>query len=241
MEFRRVRSRLPGESMPQFKRSVTSAVLGRPAHADVFELGSPPAILVVLFAGAGVDEEEYRRRGETVIPVFGPTFDRLASEGSRAVVAHVTAPFDLPFVRFAEEPAASACWTAHVADELLAPWLSLPFVAGGFSSAASLALSGLHLYPRSVGGFGIAPVGLSERFRRPDQWPDPLRLYVGTGDPVCARPATRASVERLAAAGAAVIPVPASSHGLAEYATPACLGDLVRWAERLSESVVGQQ
>lgn len=223
-----------GVSLRSSKLTVASETLGRPAHADVFELDPSPVVLVVLIAGAGVEEDEYRVRGQTVIPVFDLLLGRLAADGCRAAFVHVTAPFDLPFARFAEEPAAAARWTAHFVDELLAPWPQLPFVVGGFSSAVALALNGLHRHTRCLGGFGVAPARLPERFRPPARWSDPLRLYVGTGDPVCDRPATRAALARAEREGATVLESPAASHGLAAYATADCLGEVIRWAERLA-------
>jgi hypothetical protein len=68
--------------MKSHKLTITSNLLGRMAHADVFELGSPQTFLFVLFGGSGIDEEEYERRAKSVIPVFDPVLEKLAQAGS---------------------------------------------------------------------------------------------------------------------------------------------------------------
>ena len=45
--------------MKSHKRSITSVLLQRIAHADVFEIGVLPTFLFILFGGSGMDEDEY--------------------------------------------------------------------------------------------------------------------------------------------------------------------------------------
>jgi hypothetical protein len=142
--------------MKSYKRSIASSLLGRTAHADVFELGSSPSFLFVLFGGSGIDEEEYERRSKSVIPVFDPVLERLAQGGANAILVHVTAPYDVPFNRFAENPSAAELWRAHVLEELLSPWPHLPYFVCGFSGGAALALNGLQMDPRC---FGVPHLG----------------------------------------------------------------------------------
>lgn len=206
----------------------SSPLLGRTAHADVFELAPSPRVVVLLFGGS-CDEDEYVRRAATVIPVFDTLLSDPANTTCPVVFVHVTAPFDVPFARFDREPVTRRLWAEHVTTEVLAPWPELPFITCGYSGGAALALNGVHADSRCVGGAGIAATLLPRDFVQPRHWPDPLQLYVGDGDPVCHQPEASAAVERLSRTGQAeCVRVPASTHRLSEYATPACLGDILR-------------
>ena len=219
--------------MHAYKRIVESALLHRAAHADVFEVGQPPAFLFVLFGGSGVDQDEYELRARTVVPIFYPVLEGLAARKTGAVVVYVTAPYDVPFARFADHPpGAAATWTAHVLTELLAPWPGLPYFACGFSGGAALALSGLHGQARCFGGAALGADAVPPGFARPAHWREKLRLDCGQGDPVCNHPANRRTADALRARGEAEefrLGL-AARHRLADYATEECLGELIRFA-----------
>ncbi len=139
--------------MRSYKHRIHSVLLHRMAHADIFEVGAAaPTLLFILFGGSGVDEEEYERRSHTVIPIFGPVLERLSHGAVNTVMAYVSAPYDVPFNRFASDPSSAGTWNAHVLTELLKPWSKLPYFVSGFSGGAALALNGLHKDPRCFGG-----------------------------------------------------------------------------------------
>jgi hypothetical protein len=163
--------------MRSYKRRIHSALLNRVAHADIFEVGAAPRFLFVLFGGSGVDEEEYERRSHTVIPVLGPVLERLAAGGMNVVAVYVSAPYDVPFNRFASNPAAAEAWNAHVLTELLEPWSKLPYFASGFSGGAALAFNGLQKDSRCFGGAALGADALPPGFVCPDHWAEKLRLY----------------------------------------------------------------
>lgn len=218
--------------MKAYKRSITSNLLGRAAHADVFELGSSPSFLFVLFGGSGIDDEEYERRSETVIPVFDEVLKGLP--GTKAVVVHVTAPYDVPFNRFAENPSAAELWKAHVLDELLSPWSDLPYFVCGFSGGAALALNGLQKEPRCFGGAALGADAIPRDFLCPDNWEGKLRIYSAPNDRVCNHPANRQVIETLEERGELEeFHLRSGGHRLADYATAECLGELLRFASSL--------
>lgn len=215
--------------MKAYKRSITSSLLGRAAHADVFELGSSPSFLFVLFGGSGIDDEEYERRSETVIPVFDEVLQGLP--GTNAVVVHVTAPYDVPFNRFAENPSAAELWKAHVLDELLSPWSDLPYFVCGFSGGAALALNGLQKEPRCFGGAALGADAIPRDFVCPDNWGGKLRIYSAPNDRVCNHSANRQVIETLEERGELEeFHLRSGGHRFADYATAECLGELLRLA-----------
>jgi hypothetical protein len=63
--------------MKSYKRVIHSVLLNRKGHADVFEVGTAPNFLFLLFGGSGVDEEEYQRRSQAVSPTLGPVLEWL--------------------------------------------------------------------------------------------------------------------------------------------------------------------
>lgn len=215
--------------MKAYKRSITSSLLGRAAHADVFELDSSPSFLFALFGGSGIDDEEYERRSKTVIPVFDEVLQGLT--GMNAVMVHVTAPFDVPFNRFAENPSTAGLWKAHVLDELLSPWSGLPYFVCGFSGGAALALNGLQKEPRCFGGAALGADAIPPDFVCPDHWEGKLRVYSAPNDQVCNHPANRRVIESLEGRGELEeYHLRSGGHRLADYATAECLGELLRLA-----------
>ena len=218
--------------MKSHKRSITSSLLGRMAHADVFELGSSPSFLFVLFGGSGIDDEEYDRRSESVIPLFDDVLQRLS--GTNAVMVHVTAPYDVPFNRFAENPSAAELWKAHVLEELLSPWSVLPYFVCSFSGGAALALNGLQREPRCFGGAALGADAIPKDFVCPDHWREKLRIYSAPNDRVCNHPANRQIIETLEERGELEeFRLRSGGHRLADYATAECLGELLRFASSI--------
>jgi hypothetical protein len=168
--------------MKSAKQIIRSDLLGRMAHADAFEIGASPAYLFVLFGGSGVDEEEYERRSQSVIPIFGPLLDWLEQCVPSLVLVYVSAPYDVPFNRFASEPSAVQTWNEHVATELLEPWAKLPYFVSGFSGGAALALNGLQADSRCFGGAVLGADGIPRQFVCPKHWAEKLRLYITPQD-----------------------------------------------------------
>lgn len=213
--------------MNKFKHRIESRILGRMAHADVFELSASPERLVVFFGGSGVDDEEYIERGETMIPVFDRVLNGLGN--CPVTFVHVSAPYDVPYNRFRSEPEALAAWNAHVLAELLEPWSELPYYLGSFSGGAALALNGLHQVPLCLGAAALGADAIPADFEFPPHWDQPLQLYCGPQDAVCNHPANQ---ERQAALvnreQATVIHLRRGGHRLADYATDECLGNLIR-------------
>ncbi len=214
-----------------------SGLLGRDFHADGFLAGPAPRFVALMFGGSGVDEATYRARTGTLVPVFDAALARLEREASFAFV-YVTAPWEVPFARFDEEPVESARWTRHVREEVLPlvdAWLGptgpLPRYLMGYSGGAALALSGHHLDAACYGAGMLGADGLPKRFVRNPGWPEPLTLYYNLDDRVfdTARP----TVEALVAAGAAEhfrrLP---GGHGLADYVANESFGGLIRRAAR---------
>jgi hypothetical protein len=217
--------------MNSYKRQVESALLGRMAHADIFEVGPTPKFLFILFGGSGVDEDEYELRSRSVIPFFGSVLIGLENRGMGFVMTHVTAPYDVPFNRFSSDPGAADTWNAHVRGELLAPWSGLPRFVSGFSGGAALALNGLYRDPKCFGGAALGADAIPPEFACPDHWAGKLRLYSAPDDRVCNAPENRRIAEGLERRGHTdVIRLRAGRHSLADYATLDCLGDLIQVA-----------
>lgn len=224
-----------GAEMESYKRCLQSTLLGRMAHADVFELGRAPGFLFVLFGGSGVDEEEYERRSKSVIPIFGEVLERLSRSGANLVMVYVSAPFDVPFARFAKDPSSAEKWNAHVLTELLQPWSNLPYFACGFSGGAALALNGLERIPRCFGAATLGGDGIPPGFVRPAHWSEKLRLYGAPGDRVFNHPANRQIAEDLEERGQAEqFELDSGGHQLTDYVTAECLGELIRFAESIA-------
>lgn len=221
--------------MKSQKRVVQSALLNRMAHADVFEIGPAPRFLFVLFGGSGLEEEEYERRRHSVIPVFGPVLENLARHSLSLVLAYVSAPYDVPFNRFAAEPPAADTWNAHVTKELLEPWSTLPYFVCGFSGGAALALNGLEKSPRCFGGAGLGADAIPMDFVCPEHWAEKLQLYSARDDRVCNHPSNRQSLASLVQRGQAeLVQLHSGNHVLADYCTADGLGQLIRFASDIS-------
>ncbi|HMB05560.1 MAG TPA: hypothetical protein VKP69_17720 [Isosphaeraceae bacterium] len=220
--------------MNSHKRRINSTLLGRMAHADIFEVGTAPKFLFTLFGGSGVDEDEYELRSRSVIPIFGSVLRDLEDCGMDLVMAHVTAPYDVPFNRFSADPSSADTWNAHVSTELLLPWSLLPYFVSGFSGGAALALNGLQQAPRCFGGAALGADAIPPEFVCPDHWAGKLRLYAAPDDRVCNAPENRLIVEALERRGQVeVFRLRCGRHRLEDYATIDCLGGLIRVAAGL--------
>ena len=223
--------------MRSYKRCVDSVLLERMAHADVFEIGTTPRFLFLLFGGSGVDQEEYERRSKTVIPIFGSVLEGLSNSNINAVMVYVSAPYDVPFNRFPTDPSSAATWNAHVLTELLEPWPQLPYFVSGFSGGAALALNGLEKDPRCFGGAALGADAIPPDFKCPNHWADKLRLYAAPHDRVCNHPANRRIAEALEGRGQAEeFELRSGGHSLPDYSTPDCLGELIRFAGSITPS-----
>lgn len=212
------------------KRLFESKRLKRRAHADVLALGvGDPSALVVVFGGSGIDQEEYEARAHTAVPVF----DSLVAdmEPIDVTLVYVTAPYDVPFRVFREEPSRARVWNAHVIEELLAPWQSLPFFVAGFSGGAALAFHGVHATLNCLGGATMGGDGLGKSFEAPEHWVDRLQMFVAPDDRVCQHPDNQALMQQLAQREQAdIIQLRTGRHRLADYATVDCLGRIIRQA-----------
>ena len=205
------------------KLQAHSDVLGREFHADLFDPVSKPELLVLFFGGSGRNREESERRATTIIPGVEERLARL--EGSRPVrFVFVTAPYDVPFNRFATELDALDTWVEHVTTELL----PLVAVDGGkvflasYSGGAALAFNQLPYELDTVGGCALGPDGLPADFIRPDGWAEPLLLLVNQGD-VAAKKST-AIFSRLEAKGQVrLVTSGPGGHSFDDYVAAGCL------------------
>ena len=217
------------------KHVISSSLLNRIAHADIFEIGAEPKFLLPLLGGSGVDEDEYERRSRTVIPIFDRLFEWLTRREINAVVAYVSAPYDVPFNRFAEEPAAVDTWNLHVLTELLAPWSNLPYFVSSFSGGAALAFNGLHKETQCFGGAALGADAVPPSFECPPHWTEKLRLYCAPDDLVCNHPVNRQLAQTLEDRGQAeVFQLECGRHSLVDYCTTECLGELIRFADHMA-------
>lgn len=214
-----------------------STILERAFHVDAFVVGAAPTFLGLLFGGSGVTRETYEARERSLVPVFDAALASLERTLSFGLV-FVTAPHDVPFSRFADEPAEGERWDAHVRGELLPlvgerlPQLGgLPRYVMGYSGGAALALSGHH---RDVACFGAGMLGadgLHGGLRRAPAWPEPLTLYYNLDDEV--HGANREVVSALEAAGdAQAFQRLHGGHALGDYVANESFGGLVRRAAR---------
>lgn len=208
------------------KHFVESPLLGRRAYLDVFEFSADPEYLLLFFGGSGIDEGEYQRRGQSIIPIFDPLF--AAVENCQLTFVHVCAPFDVPFARFADFPDQLARWNEHVRLEILERWRGLPFFVASFSGGAALGFSGVHEDQCSFGGAALGVDALPEQFSSPAHWDSRLRIYSARDDRVCHQPRNRETIDRLVCNGEAdEISLRAGGHRLEDYSTLECLGALM--------------
>jgi len=226
----------------QRKIHAASSLLGRPFHADAFVVGNSPQFWMLFFGGSGVSADAYRARRETLVPVFDDALASLARSFSFGFV-FVTAPFDVPFLRFPDEPEAADRWCAHVRQELVpsvtAAFPSLrgvPRYVSGYSGGAALALAGHHL---DSGVFGAGFLGADQVDRDltiGPSWAEPVSLYYNQDDDVFH--ANVAAIRALEADARAVcyrrLP---GAHALADYLVNESFGGLVRRAGRTAPAI----
>ena len=191
-----------------------SQVLGREVHLDVFEFGKPETTLL-LFGGAGIDEEEYQLRKESVIPLFDCVKDH---DLQHVRIVYATVPFDVPFARFDEFPNEILKWNRHVTEEIFERWKGGSFVVSSFSGSVSLILNGIEREKRCLGAAVLAPDGLKPDFSSPKHWRDSLVVFTSPNDRVCSHPENRMAIQTLVESGEAQeVEVAARSHTLFEY------------------------
>lgn len=223
--------------MERRKICAESRLLQRPFHFDAFVTGSTPRFSMLFFGGSGISNSVYWERRETIVPVFDQAFATLERTLSFGFV-FVTAPFDVPFLRFPDDPVAADRWSAHVRSELLPKvGASLPVLHGlprytiGYSGGAALALSG-HQTDRDCFGVGLLGAdGLTTTIATGDGWPEPVTLYYNQEDDVFEP--NRETLGTLASAGTVqVFRQLAGGHPLADYIANESFGGRIRRAAR---------
>lgn len=218
-------------SFKSYKHAFMSRILNRDVHADVFELGSEPSRLVVFFGGSGIDEEEYARRGKSIVPIFDPLLESLAASDLNLAFMYVTAPYDVPFARFADFPDEKEKWNEHILEELIAPWQQFPVFLAAFSGGAALAFHGIHQSRRCCGGAAMGADGVPADFVCPEHWNAMLRLYAAPNDRVCHNPRNRELFEGLMRRGQVEeLEMPFGEHRLADYIENGSVEDVLRFA-----------
>ncbi len=220
------------------KRVFDSSILGRSVHVDEFAMGKRRSSLFLLFGGSGIDEEEYARRSESVIPIF----DNLLLEWLHLNMTflYLTAPYDVPLNRFGENPDLAAEWNRHVVDEVLKPLGDVPFFVSGFSGGNLLAFSGVHEHRLCLGGAALGLDGMTVRFRAPLHWDEKLFIYSAPNDRVCNSRRNRGIIDELVRCGQGKeIYLQHGVHRLADYATRDCLGKLFVHADRIAANRSG--
>jgi hypothetical protein len=201
----------------------------------VFEIGERPKFLFVIAGGSGLGEEEYLLRSWSVIPIFDPLMSWLSERSLELIMVYISAPYDVPFARFATEPAAAAAWNAHLATELLEPWCGWPYFVCGFSGGAALVLNGFHQDRCCFGGATLGADALSSDFVCPEHWQEKLQLYATRHDRICNHPKNRSVVERLLERGQAEqVLLPSGGHHFSDYATIDGLGTLLSFAHKIA-------
>lgn len=214
-----------------------SLVLGRPFHADTFVAGTKPSFLMLFFGGSGVSETVYWERFNTIVPIFDRTLESLERTHSFGFV-YVTAPFDVPFLRFPEDPDAADRWSTHVRTELLsAVFESLPAMRGlprytaGYSGGAALALAGHHVDAECFGAGLLGADGLDQAIALAPSWPEPITLYYNRNDDVFH--SNVATIRAFEAEGrAACYRQLPGGHALEDYVQNESFGGLFRRAAR---------
>lgn len=210
---------------------IDSVCLHRRAHVDVFSLGKCPRFALLFFSGSGIDEEEYAIRGKTIAPAFNQALARLDERGAEMVFLHVTAPFDVPYARFAEFPEAIETWNRHILEELLKPWSALPLFVASFSGGAALAFHGVHAAAQCFGGAALGPDSLSRQFVRPHHWRTKLILVCCRDDRVCLHSANHDAIKELIACGTAdLLEYERGRHRIGDYVDAGAVADLTRIA-----------
>ena len=187
-------------------------------------------------AGRGVDEEEYVLRSETTPPIFGSLLEEQPDR--RFLFAYISAPYDVSFRRFTEDPRLAASWNRHILEELFDEWSTLPFFVCGFSGGNALAFNGIHSDKRCFGGACLGADALPQNLSLPEQWLGPLKIYSAFNDDVANNAANRLTADILVEAGVAEHYLLRSGrHRLQDYATKECLGRLFASASEMASEL----
>lgn len=204
--------------------------LGRRFHLDHFRVGHQPAFQLLLFGGSGVGRAEYAAREDRLVAAFDGALGRLERELSFAFI-FVTAPFDVRFNAFEEEPSEAERWTRHVEEEVLPLLPALPLYLAGYSGGAALALGGPHLSPRCFGVGALGGDALAAHVEAGPAWKGPATLLYNREDRVWGR--NRPALDALTEAGvASVHRQRPGAHALADYLANESFSGLVRRAAR---------
>ena len=214
------------------KVDLESTILARRFHVDVFRVGDRPLFGVILFGGSGVDRATYEARGATVNPVFDGVLRELDREVS-FVLAYVTAPYDVPYNRFAEEPEVAERWRRHVEEELFPIVPELPVYLAAYSGGAALVMNGAHELQRCFGVGGLGADAVPETLSRGPSWREAAALYYNRGDRVYSK--NRDVIVELEAAEIVRSHRTLSGgHSLEDYVKNGSFAGLIRRARRLS-------
>ena len=178
-----------------------------------------------------MDEDEYFKRSQTLVPSFTNVLPRLANLDMALV--HVTSPFDIPIPKLESDISERRKWTGHVLNELLSHWQNLPFSVCGFSGGAALALNGIHESPMCIGGAILGPDAIPDCFNVPNHWSECLQIFCSRTDQVCNAPSNKGLIQKLVhdEKAEAFFDL-AGGHSLSNYADQ-CFADLFRISYQL--------
>ena len=232
--FRQDRGSWPSAQVTRSKRIARSEALGRVFHADVFDVGDEPALLVLIFGGSGVSKEEYTAREGSILNWLDRPLAELAAEGRSLRVVYVTAPFDLPLAHLTQDEDEAERWTRHVDEDLLALGSGLPVYLLGYSGGAALALCGAHLHCGCIGAGAIGGDGLQPDLDEGSNWRAPLRLQYGGRDRVYSANAD-AITDLVEAELAILLRRGDGGHSFKDYVTSGAIGGQLRHALRLAQ------
>lgn len=161
-----------------------SALLKRDFHADLFLPDDPvnqPTGIVVFFGGSGITKHEYQARMQYTNPAFETILPNLVDCAPFALL-FVTAPYDLSYTHFDEEPECLALWQRHVAEELLVDFTHLPTFFIGYSGGILLALAAMPIVKHVAGIGGLGADAIPDDLQLPQNLR--LRLYYNSSDPI---------------------------------------------------------
>ena len=143
-----------------------SKILGRYFHVDVFKSDAAPGGLVLWLGGSCIDMNEYKRRENTLVPIFEKAWNRLGYD-LPIIFVFVTAPYDIKYWNFSDHIADKDQWNQHVEKEILGNWPDLPVYLIGNSGGAALAFNGVHKIYSIAGAGAIGADQIPQDFEIP--------------------------------------------------------------------------
>ena len=233
--FQRDRGTWPSAGVARSKHIAQSSALGRSFHADMFDVGADPALLVLAFGGSGVSKQEYMSREGSILTWLDRPLAELADEGRSFRVVYVTAPYDQPLADLIEDEEAARRWTRHVEEDLLTLGPGLPLYLLGYSGGATLALCGAHLHDLCIGVGAIGGDGIPGELEEGSGWLAPLRLQYGGHDRVYSVNSD-AIAELVEAEVAVLLRRGEGGHSLEDYVSSGAIGGQLRHALRLVQA-----